>query len=180
MNKKIWIAIGGVIGIVVLAVIAYQVMAMRSAGPSTSQSAIISGAGAPTRAPIIEPGRDGRPGFVLATQQPARQPDLAYNQVVEVRDEVIQTEPLEKGNSGQISTLTEIVTTNTTEIYKDETNFDQLTADGMIQRVVVPYSVEELKPGDTLFVWGSNRGDRLVADVILVYVCRTETGEECS
>jgi hypothetical protein len=49
----------------------------------------------------------------------------------------------------------------------------------MVQRVVIPYTVDKIKAGDTLFVWGYRRGDRLIAEVIIVYVCRTETGEEC-
>ncbi len=131
----------------------------------------------PTRAPIIEPARGDIPPIILSTQQPAREPDMAYVSVVEVKDQIITVSGFTgKGQADQSMPNSEVVTTSTTEIYRDETNWDQLTADGMVQRMVSPYSVEQIQPRDILMVWGYKRGDRLVAEVIIDYVCIPGTG----
>jgi hypothetical protein len=157
-----------------------------AAGPAAGQPeptatiAAIATIEQPTRAPIIMKGWNGRPDIILSTQQPVREPDVSDVQVVEIKDQSIIVGPITlKGPVDQSLPDTEVVAVNTTIIYRDETNWDQLTPDGMVQRVVTPYSLEKIKPGDILYVWGYKRGERLVADVIIDYVCHPGMGEGC-
>ena len=41
-----------------------------------------------------------------------------------------------------------------------------------IQMKVESWTVAQINPGDNLIVWGQRRGDRIVADVILVELTR--------
>ncbi|NIM92585.1 MAG: hypothetical protein GTO18_02575 [Anaerolineales bacterium] len=61
--------------------------------------------------------------------------------------------------------MMEIVITNDTLIFKDIT--DLTTAKGgVVQQVVTLVSVEDMEDVSTVAIWGEERGDRIVADVI--------------
>ncbi len=69
------------------------------------------------------------------------------------------------------STTTEVVITQDTKIYRDAT-FDAMKppTDGKIQQKVEPYSLAQAaKDGvDSVTAWGAKRGDRLIADVVVL------------
>ncbi len=75
--------------------------------------------------------------------------------------------------------LVEVVTTNNTQVYKDDTFQDlpDLPASGAkIQQKVVPGSLDEVGQTSDVSAWGKKVGDRLVADVILYSSPDFETG----
>lgn len=66
--------------------------------------------------------------------------------------------------------LVEVVTTNNTQVYKDDTfqDLQDLPASGTkVQQKVVPGSLDEVGQSSAVSAWGKKVGDRLVADVIL-------------
>jgi hypothetical protein len=66
--------------------------------------------------------------------------------------------------------LVEVVTTNNTQVYKDDTFQDlpeQPASGAKIQQKVVPGSLDEVGQNSAVSAWGKKVGDRLVADVIL-------------
>ena len=60
--------------------------------------------------------------------------------------------------------LVEIVVVNGTMIYKDVTSGE--VQDGAVQEKVAPGSVDEIGSGNLINVWGEQRGDRIVAEVV--------------
>ena len=77
------------------------------------------------------------------------------------------------GGDSSASTTTEVVVTQNTKVYRD-TTFDAMSggppADGKIQQKVEPYTLAQAaKDGvDSVTAWGAKRGDRLVADVVVL------------
>lgn len=64
---------------------------------------------------------------------------------------------------------TEVVITSDTKIYRDATDFniDGSTSETQsIQQVVEAGSLDDLKSGSMVMVWGRKSGDRIIADVI--------------
>lgn len=67
------------------------------------------------------------------------------------------------------SPKTEVVITSDTKIYRDATDFniDGSTSETQsIQQVVEAGSLDDLKSGSMVMVWGRKSGDRIIADVI--------------
>ena len=62
--------------------------------------------------------------------------------------------------------VVEILVTRETLVYKDVTDLSNINHNGVVQQVVVDGSVEEITKGSSIVVWGENRGDRIVAEVI--------------
>jgi hypothetical protein len=85
----------------------------------------------------------------------------------------------EKGSeaSADISTeydgpVVEVVVTNETVVYKDETNFGSPGSEdeGPIQQVVTSGSIDEVDQNTSFSVWGRKVGDRLIAEVLVYSV----------
>lgn len=62
--------------------------------------------------------------------------------------------------------VVEVLVTKDTLIYKDVTDFSGSPGGGSLQQQVAPGSIEEIGQGNSLFVWGEMRGERLVAEVL--------------
>jgi hypothetical protein len=73
-------------------------------------------------------------------------------------DQIITTGTAEKGS------IVEILVLNDTLIYKDVTSGE--VENGAVQEKVALGSVDEIGEGNLISVWGEQRGDRIVADVI--------------
>ena len=64
----------------------------------------------------------------------------------------------------------EVVVTSQTIIYEDVTlrQYDRLPPEGQqIQQVVEPGSMDEIGASSTIAVWGTQTGDRIIADVLV-------------
>jgi hypothetical protein len=73
-------------------------------------------------------------------------------------DQIIATGTAEKGP------ILEIVVLNDTLIYKDVTSGE--VKNGAVQEKVALGSMDEIGVGNLISVWGEQRGDRLVADIV--------------
>jgi len=156
--------------VVVLAGAAY--LAMQFVFPSTASSLGL---------PVI--GVDGKPAFriqagdILGTrvpELPITDPDV-NGTLANKQDNSLFVNFINKGNgdpSGGVSPTYEVVITRDTRVYRDAT-LDSVNKQDSIQNlnmVVEPMAVENIRTGDIIHAWGDNRGDRLVATVVLVRV----------
>jgi hypothetical protein len=73
-------------------------------------------------------------------------------------DQIIATGTAEKGP------IVEIVVVKDTLIYKVVTSND--VENGVLQEKLAPGSVDEIGAGNLISVWGEQRGDRIVAEVV--------------
>lgn len=73
-------------------------------------------------------------------------------------DQIKSTGTAEKGP------VVEVVVVNHTMIYKDVTSGE--VKDGAVQEKVAPGQVDEIESGNLINVWGEQRGDRIVAEVV--------------
>jgi hypothetical protein len=73
-------------------------------------------------------------------------------------DQIIDTGKAEKGP------IVEIVVLNDTLIYKDVTSGE--VENGAVQEKVALGSVDEIRVGNLISVWGEQRGDRIVANIV--------------
>ncbi len=156
MNKKIWIGIAGVVGIVLLGAAVYLAVILAGNRPGTA---------------LAGPGYE----VVLPPQWPARQSDLE-GLAVEVKDNSLFVSPVfkRKDSQGEYPDV-EVVVQTTTEIYRDETDRQHPTiVDGKFHFVINPFPLDQIKAGYVVNVWGNRRGDRLIADTIIVYVVPTD------
>lgn len=64
-----------------------------------------------------------------------------------------------------IGPVVEVVVTNNTLVYKDLPLTDP-PVDGVYQQKVVPGSVNEIEGGHLISVWGEQRGDRILTEVL--------------
>ncbi len=74
-------------------------------------------------------------------------------------------------SKGAPAALVEVVLTKDTRLYRNATG-DQLhgasSAGTTIQMVVAPYRSDQIAVGDRIIAWGGRRGDRLVAEVVMI------------
>lgn len=63
----------------------------------------------------------------------------------------------------------QVVTTRDTLIYQDATDmqFDNPPADGKIQQVVKPGSLDDMAKNNLVTVWGERQGDRVIARILV-------------
>ena len=103
---------------------------------------------------------------------PVTSPDLV-GALVEKKDNSLMVRAQTKG--GGEAPLTEVVVTGATQLFRNATG-DSLTtpppSGTKVQMVVETWTVTQINPGDNLIVWGTRRGNRIVADVILVELTR--------
>jgi hypothetical protein len=156
MNKKIWIGIVSILGIALLGAAVYLAI-------------ILTG----NRIGILSAG--ARYELILPTQYPDRQSDVE-GFVVEVKDNSIFVRPAFKREGGQQDyPPVEVVVGSTTEIYRDETDRQHpIIVDGKFEWVINPFALDQIEVGYVLNAWGARRGDRVVADVIIIYVVPTD------
>ena len=122
-------------------------------------------------------------GVARATELPATEPD-AVGIVVKREDNtcsigtnVVKFDTV-RDASGKVTNrqvgydgpVAAIVVTHATIVYRDVTPIGpgQKPANGRIQQVVQPGSLDEIAPQTLLQVWGERQGDRIVARVLLI------------
>jgi hypothetical protein len=160
MNKKIWIGIVSIVSVALLGAAVYLAVILAGNRSGTA---------------LAGPGYE----VVLPTQWPARGSDLE-GLVVEVKDNSIFVKPAFKREGGQQDyPAVEVVVGSTTEIYRDETDRQNpAIVDGRLYFVLNPFALDQIRSGYVLNVWGARRGDRWIADVMIVYVIPTEESSE--
>ncbi len=193
MKKKIIFGLAVVVGIAMLAGAAYLATSLMTPGragndslgvlPAPGGKGLGSGGGKVTIKVEVEP----------APELPQTSPDVK-GRLVEMKDNslmistfgqgIVQGSTSISGGTGagnapstttqgdsSLSTTTEVVITQNTKIYRDAT-FDAVKppADGKVQQKVEPYSLAQAaKDGvDSVTAWGAKRGDRLIADVVVL------------
>jgi hypothetical protein len=190
MNKKIVLAIGAVLVVAVLAGGAF--MAMRLLNTKSLSASGKEGGGANLMTLSQSDGKGGGGGQTFYAKQipapelPKQASDLR-GQAVSLKDNSIfigqvdrvtmavingvqQTQPTPPGP------YTEVVVSKETKIYRD-TTMDSMpkpssgsSADHPqeIQQKVAATDLASITSGSMLQVWGQRRGDRLIADVVVV------------
>jgi hypothetical protein len=156
MGKKIQIAssiIFGIVGITAAVYLAVMLISNQTVGTSLRQNYEI----------------------VLPTQWPTRPSDME-GLVVAVKDNSVMVTPVFKRKDAQQEyPQVEVVVTNTTEIYLDETDRQHPNVvDGKFYWVLNPFALDRIQAGYVVNVWGNRRGDRWIADTIIVYVIPSE------
>jgi hypothetical protein len=177
MNRKILTGLALVVGIAVVAGAAYlavNLIASGRAGVNFRAAPPGSGGGLV----LMKNGQRITLDLKPAPELPQRAPDVR-GQLVEMKDNSlsVNTNATLEGAGGasaisQAGPTTEVVITQDTKIYRDST-FDALQPpppDGNVQQKVEPYTLAQAaKDGvDTVTAWGTKRGERLVADVVVL------------
>jgi hypothetical protein len=115
--------------------------------------------------------------IVLPTQWPARQSDME-GIISEVRDNSVFVGPIYKAlgsDQEQQFPPVEVVIGTTTEIYLDQTDRNHPTIeDGKFYWVLTPFNLEQIEVGYVMNAWGVRRGDRIIADTVIIYIIPTE------
>ncbi len=171
MKKKILIGIGAVLGVVLLAGAAFAaVRLLNNSASATGPGLPPAGAGGPGK---------GSTTFMLkltpAPELPVVHSDL-MGVVTRIQDNsLFVTEATHISSDAPPSgPVTEVVVSQITKLYRD-TTLDTVpaprpgtTTNLGVQQVVEPASVSSISTDSFVEVWGQKRGDRLVADTILV------------
>ena len=125
------------------------------------------------RSPNIQQALLSRPGqrrdfnLIPATQLPQTQADL-LGAGVAVRDNSLMVRPITKGPSDPSNPPVEVVMTAATQVFMDTT--DERTGtivNGALHQTLAAFEVTHIQATDTVVVWGSRRGDRLTAEVLV-------------
>jgi hypothetical protein len=179
MPRKVWMVVGGVVLLVVLAGAAF--VGARLLGQK-SQSVGPGGGGAML---VTKDGKGG--GFNVRLQvKPA--PELPQTPVeakgifVRRDDRSIfigtgqVTMMVKKDTSGQANAsanydgpVAEVVVSPDTQVYRDTTKLpdNPPSGDVTLQQTVEPGSLDEIGPNSMLTVWGNRSGDRIVAQTLV-------------
>ena len=182
MNRKVRFGIAGVLMILLLAGAAYlgaRMLNQRASGMGLQAvMGPVNGQGGPVR-------REMRLNVKHAEEIPARKADV-LGVVTEMGDNTISvgTDPVmttSVSEGGEVATdlkingqVTEVVITSDTQIYIDTTFKNAPDPENMpgedeeIQQTVEAADSSALEKDSTVLVWGQKRGDRVVAEVILV------------
>jgi hypothetical protein len=105
--------------------------------------------------------------LIPATELPPTQADL-FGSVIEVRDNSIMLRPITKSAGDQNSPPVEVVVTANTKVFMDTTSDRTGTIiDGKLQQTLEPFDINNIVATDTVVAWGSRRGDRLAAEVVV-------------
>ncbi len=176
MNKKMIYIIAGLAGVIILAGGAFFAMRLMNNGQNAQEG------GGGMKMSIGSSGPGGSKSFsidlVPAPEVPAQEAD-ARGLIKSLKDDnfIVQggnNMIVAKNEDGEVSVQSdgpsnEVVITKDTKIYRDVT-FDthEPSGDEKIQQVIEPMEAEEIEKNDMVNVWGSKRGDRLIADFILL------------
>ncbi len=170
MNKKVWIVIGATLGVALLAGAVFMAVRLLNTIASGKGPGILAGLGGPN---------DSHVEFMLkltpASELPIVHPDLT-GVVTKIQDNnIFVTEATHVStDSAPSGPVTEVVVSQKTTIYRD-TTLDNVpapqpgtTTNLGVQQVVEPAGASSISTDSFVQVWGQKRGDRLVADTILV------------
>lgn len=184
-KKKVWIGVAVLAAVLLFAGAAF--LGARLLATGKTQRGIASGPQV-----IMKQAGGGaamQAGASLRVQNapeiPQRAPDMS-GAVTEVKNNSLMVSDVESvmvrmDESGKTDaefdyrgTATEVVVTKETQIYFDTTfqNIDmrEMPKDGgTIQQTIEPASLSEVGPQSMVSVWGYKRGDRLIAEVMLVH-----------
>jgi hypothetical protein len=114
--------------------------------------------------------------------RPAEWPDRASDLeglAGEVKDNSIFVSPAFKREDSQGDyPAVEVVVGSTTGIYLDATDRQHpKLVDGKYHFVLEPFALDRIEAGYVVNAWGNRRGDRLIADTIIIYVIPTEDSQ---
>jgi len=176
MNRKVWIGLAAVAGLALVAGAAYLAVNLMSSGHAVNFRAAPPGAGGGLV--LMKNGQRITLNLKPAPELPQRAPDVR-GRLVEIKDNSLNVDTnATLASSGgasatsQAGPATEVVITQATKVYRDAT-FDAMQPppdDGNVQQKVEAYSLAQAaKDGaDTVTAWGTKRGERLVADVVVL------------
>jgi hypothetical protein len=157
-----------VAGLAVLAAASYMAISLITTGSVGLRALQLPGAAA---------GPQQRHGYevIQPTEVPQTLPDMV-GPVVAIKDQGFTIQSQRKALTSQNVPTTEIVIAADTKVYQDITTRDTSSVvDGKLQMRVAPYAYNQIKLGDVLTVWGDQRGDRLVAQAVIVEVSKPAT-----
>ncbi len=170
MKKKIWIGIGAVFGVVLLAGAVFLAVRLLNTIVSGKGPGILAGLGGPSNSHVE---------FMLkltpAPELPIVHPDLT-GVVTRIQDNSIFVTEATHVSTDSIPSgpVTEVVVSQKTAIYRD-TTLDTVpppqsgtTTNLGVQQVVESADASSISADSFVQVWGQTRGDRLIADTILV------------
>ncbi len=185
MKKTIYFVVGGIVAVVLLAGGAFMAMRLLNAKAQN-----IAGAGGNKGLMLQSNGPGGKQSVYMkqipAPELPKQTPDMRGQIVsiqnnsifvaqqdkftVAVKNGVVQQQPTPVGP------YTEVVVSKETKIYRDVTMENMPKPSGNsspdnpveIQQKVEPVDVSGIASGSMVQVWGQRRGDRLIADVLVV------------
>ena len=167
MRKKPVVGLSVVLGLVLLAGAAYLAASWMAPNASAFGQLRLPGM---AQNPSAKKGGGFSVDLVPAPGIPLTSPDLV-GALVENKDNSLMVRPQTKSD-GEASTV-EVVVTGSTRLYRNATgdNLKEPPAPGTkLQMTVDDWTVAQINRGDNLIVWGERRGERIVADVILIEV----------
>ena len=161
-----WILTGSVV--LLLAAAAFFAVRLINARPTSTagQSGVLD-------AGRVNPGSGKKPGvsitFDPAPGLPGRAADLVGT-VTRTQDNSVFVSPMSKLSSAQ-PPPEEVVVVKETKLYRDATldNQPPPSQSAHLQQVVEQIPVTRIAPQNVLEVWGARRGERWIADVIVVH-----------
>ncbi len=176
MNKKIIFAIGGVLIVALLAGAAYmgvRLLNARAASDPGLPAAVQAGVSA------AKGGGNYKEVTIKMERAPElpQQPAALGGEVAEINGNSVFVNPATKFSSpGQSSgPAVEVVITKDTKIWRDitmESMGGKPPADAQsnltLQQKVEPAAADQIVQGYMVSIWGQKRGDRLIADEIVV------------
>lgn len=174
--KKLGILFGCVAGLALMAGAAYLAVWLVTSGAAQAGRASRSGPGSGPQTSFSSRGGPVKSAEIKLSPELPATPHDAAGAILAVKDHVLTIAGeagigLSQDGSQPQGPRTEIVLTASTKVYRD-TTFDQMKAppeDGaVIQQTVARLPAPHFAPGDQVTVWGQRRGDRLVAEVVLL------------
>ncbi len=174
MNRKVWVGLAVIVGIGVVAGAAYLGVNLITSGRFGPRIQMASpGGGGLT---LMKNGQRIDINLKPAPELPQSSPDVR-GRLVELKDNSLNVntaaqDPGAPTADSSAASVVEVVVTQDTKIYRDAT-FDSLQPpppDGTVQQKVEPYSLAQAaKDGaDSVSAWGTKRGERLIADVVVL------------
>ena len=171
MKRSIWIAIGVVVVVLLLAGAAFvggrllnrQGVLGRGSGPMMM---IRSGEGGALQSVELE----------LSDELPSPAPEAAGlflrredNSIFVGTGQIMMMVENGEMDASHDGPEVEVVVTHDTTVYCDETmlQYGEVSKDGKVQQVLKSGSIEEIDENSIISVWGEQRGDRLFAEVLV-------------
>jgi hypothetical protein len=187
MKRTVWIALGGVLLVAVLAGAAFMAMRLLNVRTAGTNGLLPFGGIGGGKGPMMQ---SIRINMERAPELPEQEADFA-GQVTGIQDNSIFVAPMNKGgvtySSGQgdgerivqaptpSGPSTEVVITKETKVYRDVSMKDipkpsanSGSQEVKIQQKVEPATLAEATTDSFVQVWGQKRGERLIADVVVI------------
>jgi hypothetical protein len=160
MKRKIMVGIGVGLAILLLAGAAFIIPGLLS-GNTAGLPGILSSLGGGSKSGEVDVS------LIPAPELPQGAPDQVGS-VANVQDNSIFVTPRNGGQSF------EVVVTKDTRIWQDENSDVRKSVASSsggslhVQEVVTPISVGQIAPDDDILIWGEARGDRTIANAVLL------------